>query len=184
MHSVGERLALFASLALLVVSCTTGEPAARPSGTARVAGPTASANPASGITREPADLVVLPGERRVVAAFAQAGMPVQLIGSSKFENLLGARRPARVFTAATAWGAGGADVLFVEEAIGSVRVCAVPGSVGRTVYTMFVGDQSVGTVDAGQVVIYSIGPGYFVQAYDTATSDALRQGLGLSAPSC
>jgi hypothetical protein len=43
---------------------------------------------------------------------------------------------------------------------------------------------SVGTVDAGQLVIYSIGPGYFVQPDDTTTSDALRQGLGLRAPSC
>ena len=32
--------------------------------------------------------------------------------------------------------------------------------------------------------IFSIGPGYFVQAYDLRTSDALRQGLGLTAPAC
>jgi hypothetical protein len=122
------------------------------------------------------DLPVLPGESAVVAAFAQAGMPVRMIGGSKFETLLGARRPARVFTAAAEWGAGGADVLFLEKSIGDVRVCAGPGSIGRTVYTISADGRSAdGTIDAGRQVIFSIGPGYFVQAYDGRTSDALRQ---------
>jgi hypothetical protein len=29
-----------------------------------------------------------------------------------------------------------------------------------------------------------VGPGYFVQAWDVRTSDALRQGLGLDTPTC
>jgi hypothetical protein len=137
-----------------------------------------------GIQREPADLPVLPGENAVISAFAQAGMPVRMIGASKFEGMLGSRQPARVFTAAATWGAGGADVLFLEDNIGDVRVCERPGSIGRTEYTLSVNGSSVGAVDAGQLVIFSIGPGYFVQAFDAKTSDALRQGLGLQAPRC
>jgi len=119
-----------------------------------------------------------------VAAFAHAGMPVRLIGGSKSESLLGGRRPARVFTAAEEWGAGGADVVFLEEGIGDVRVCATPGSSGRTIYTISVNGSSAGGPIDGQLEIFSIGPGYFVQAYDVRTSDALRQGLGLTAPAC
>jgi hypothetical protein len=55
----------------------------------------------------------------------------------------------------------------------------------RSVYTISVdGRAADGSIDAGQQVIFSIGPGYFVQAYDVPTSDALRQGLGLTAPAC
>ena len=112
-------------------------------------------------------------------------MPVRMIGSSKFETLLGSRRPARVFTAASTWGAGGADVLFLDEAIGDVRVCATPSpTTGWTIYTIFVDGRQVEQTEAGQLVIFSIGPGFFVQSFDTATSDALRQGLGLQAPRC
>ena len=112
-------------------------------------------------------------------------MSVRMIGSSKFEGMLGTRRPARVFTAAASWGAGGADVLFLDEPIGDVRVCATASTTsGWTVYTIFVDGRQVDRTEAGQVVIFSIGPGFFVQTFDTKTSDALRQGLGLDAPRC
>jgi hypothetical protein len=120
-----------------------------------------------------------------MSAFARAGMPVRMIGASKFEGMLGSRRPARVFTAAASWGAGGADVLFLDDPIGDVRVCATPSTTsGWTIYTIFVDGRQVDRTEAGQVVIFSIGPGFFVQAFDTKTSDALRQGLGLDAPRC
>ena len=169
---------------LLAASCVTSGPVSRPpTGVAERV--TSSPIPATGLRREPADLPVLPGESAVVAAFAQAGMPVRLIGGSKSESLLGARRPARVFTAAEEWGAGGADVVFLEDGTGDVRVCATPGSNGRTIYAISVnGSSAGGPIDAGQIEFFSIGPGYFVQAYDVRTSDALRQGLGLTAPAC
>jgi hypothetical protein len=169
---------------LLAASCLTPGPISRPTPTGSAERAASSPSPAAGVRREPADLPVLPGESAVVAAFAQAGMPVRMIGASKFETLLGARRPARVFTAVAEWGAGGADVLFLEKSIGDVRVCAAPGSSGRTVYTISVDGRAADGIDAGQQVVFSIGPGYFVQAYDVRTNDALRQGLGLTAPAC
>jgi hypothetical protein len=176
-----KRLALVLCLVLAGASCVPSETSAY----RRTPGPTAaSPSPAAGIQREPTDLPVLPGESAVVAAFERAGMQVRMIGTSKFEGMLGSRRPARVFTAAATWGAGGADVLFLEDNIGDVRVCERPGSIGRTEYTLSVNGSSVGVVDAGQLVIFSIGPGYFVQAFDPKTSDALRQGLSLGAPRC
>lgn len=122
-----------------------------------------------------------------MAAFERAGMQVRMIGTSKFEGMLGSRRPARVFTASATWGAGGADVLFLDNSIGDVRVC-VTGTQGTTIgwttYTIFVDGREVRRLEAGQAVWFSIGPGFFVQAFDTNTSDALRQGLGLDAPRC
>lgn len=122
-----------------------------------------------------------------MSAFARAAMPVRMIGASKFEGMLGSRRPARVFTAEATWGAGGADVLFLDNSIGEVRIC-VTGTrgttIGWTTYTIFVDGRQVGGLEAGQVVFFSIGPGFFVQAFDEKTSDALRQGLGLEAPRC
>jgi hypothetical protein len=145
----------------------------------------AAASSAVGAQREPTDLPILPGESAVVSAFARAGMPVRMIGGSKFETLLGGRRDARAFTAAAEWGAGGADVLFLEDSIDDVRVCATPGTTtGRTVYTIFVDGGQITTVDAGQLVIFSVGRGYFVLAFDVRMSNALRQGLGLDAPRC
>ena len=144
-----------------------------------------SPSPAAGIQRDPADLPILPGEGAVVAAFAQAGVPVRMVGSSKFEGMLGSMRPARVFTPATTWGAGGADVLFLDEPIGDVRVCTTPSTIPRwTITTIFVNGRQVDQSEGGQLVLFSVGQGYFVQAWDERTSDALRQGLGLDAARC
>ncbi len=180
-----KRLVLVLCLALAGASCVPAETAYR-----RTPGPTsgsasASPNRVAGIQREPADLRILPGESAVMSTFARAGMPVRMIGSSKFEGMLGSRRPARVFTAAETWGAGGADVLFLDDPIGDVRVCTTPSTTsGWTIYTIFIDGREVDRTDAGQVVLFSIGPGFFVQAFDSKTSDALRQGLGLDAPRC
>lgn len=182
---MSKRLVLLVCL-LAGVSCV---PAAT-SAYRRTPGPTSgsasgSPSPAAGIRREPPDLPILPVESAVMSAFARAGMPVRMIGSSKFEGMLGTRRPARVFTAAASWGAGGADILFLDEPIGDVRVCPTASTTrGWTVYTIFVDGREVDRTEAGQVVIFSIGPGFFVQAFDAKTSDALRLGLGLDAPRC
>jgi len=176
---------LVLSIVVAGVSCVPTETSAW----RRTPGPTsahgAAPTVAAGIRRDPVDLPVLPGESAVVAAFEKAGMPVQMIGSSKFEGMLGSVRPARVFTAAATWGAGGADVLFIDDSIPDIRVCATPGTTtGWTIYTIFVDGRQVDRTEAGQLVLFSIGPGFFVQSFDTRTSDALRQGLGLDAPRC
>ena len=173
------------SVILAGVSCVPTETSAYRRTPGPTSGGAAASGAAVGIQRDPADLPVLPGESAVMSAFARAGMPVRMIGASKFEGMLGSMRPARVFTAATTWGAGGADVLFLDEPIGDVRVCATPGTTsGWTIYTVFVDGKQVDRTEAGQLVLFSIGPGFFVQSFDTATSDALRQGLGLTAPRC
>lgn len=179
-----KRLVLVLCLVVAGASCVPAETSAY----RRTPGPTtASPSPAAGIQRNPTDLPILPGESAVMAAFERAGMQVRMIGTSKFETMLGSRRPARVFTAAATWGAGGADVLFLDNSMGDVRVCPTGTrgmTPGWTTYTVFVDGRQVRTLEAGQTVFFSIGPGFFVQAFDTKTSDALREGLGLETPRC
>ena len=177
-------VALLATV-LAGASCVPTETSAYRRTPAPTSGGAAASGATGGIKRDPADLPVLPGESAVMSAFARAGMPVRMIGASKFEGMLGSMRPARVFTAATTWGAGGADVLFLDEPIGDVRVCTTPSSIPRwTINTIFVNGRQVDRSEAGQLVLFSVGQGYFVQAWDERTSDALRQGLGLDAPPC
>lgn len=176
---MSHRLVVVLAIVLAGASCTPTETSAY----RRTPGPAATA-PAAGIQREPADLPVLPGESAVISAFAQASMPVRMIGASKFAGMLGSQRPARVFTAAATWGAGGADVLFLDDSIGDVRVCVTSGTArGSTVSTIFVHGRPVDRTEFSRV-LYSMGPGFFVLAWDTNTSDALRQGLDLEAPRC
>ncbi len=183
---MSERLVVaLLAIVLAGASCVPTETSAY----RRTPAPTSGGAPASGATagiqRDPADLPVLPGESAVMSAFARAGMPVRMIGASKFEGMLGLMRPARIFTAATTWGAGGADVLFLDEPIGDVRVCTMPSSIPRwTINTIFVNGRQVDRSEAGQLVLFLVGQGYFVQAWDERTSDALRQGLGLDAARC
>jgi len=173
------------SINLAGVSCVPTETSAYRRTPGPTSGGAAASGAAVGIQRDPADLPVLPGESAVMSAFARAGMPVRMIGASKFEGMLGSMRPARVFTAATTWGAGGADVLFLDEPVGDVRVCTTPTTIPRrTINTIFVNGRQVDRSEAGQLVLFSVGQGYFVQAWDERTSDALRQGLGLDAPPC
>jgi hypothetical protein len=176
-----------AALAIVLAgaSCVPTETSAYRRTPAPTSGGAAASGATAVIQRDPADLPVLAGESAVMSAFARAGMPVRMIGASKFEGMLGSMRPARVFTAAATWGSGGADVLFLDDPIGDVRVCATPGTTsGLTIYTVFVDGTQVDRTETGQLVLFSIGPGFFVQSFDMATSDALRQGLGLTAPRC
>jgi hypothetical protein len=182
---MSNRLALFLCLLVVGASCVPAETAWR-----RTPGPTsehAAGSPASvsGIQRDPADLLVLPGESSVVSAFARAGMPVRMIGASKFEGMLGVIRPARVFTAADTWGAGGADVLFLDEDIGDVRVCTVAdASTGSSATSIYVNGARTDRGEWSRPVYYLMSDRFFVQAWDEPTRDALASGLGLTALGC
>ncbi len=132
--------------------------------------------------RQPRDLPTLPQEAAVLSAFADAGIRVQTIGGSVSGGLLGTQLPARSFIVVP--GQAGADVVFLDGAPRDVRVCAAPGSAGRTLHSITVNGQRATDVDAGQTVYFASGSTYFVEAYDPETYDALRRGLGLTAPRC
>ena len=177
-----RSLVLALCVLVAAASCVTAETSAY----RRTPTPAPAASGAAfGIAREPATLPVHPGESAVMSAFARAGMPVRIIGASKSQGILGSTLQARVFTAAPTWGAGGADIVFLDDSVTDIRVCAAPAAaIGWTIYTISVDGRAVQRIEAAQVVLFSLGPGFFVQAFDTTTSDALRQGLGLEAPRC
>ncbi len=132
--------------------------------------------------RQPRDLVILPQEDAVLKALADAGIRVPTIGESVSAGNLGGQLPARSFIAVP--GQAGADVLFLDGAQRDIRVCAAPGAAGRTLYSIFVNGQRATDVDAGQPVFFAAGAAFFVEAYDVATYDALRRGLGLTPGHC
>jgi hypothetical protein len=119
----------------------------------------------------------------VLDAFSKAGIAVGLVGGSKFESELGVRLPARVFIAAA--GSEGADILFLPSTgVGDIRVCSAPGAPGWTTSTVFVNGQRVSSADSPRPIYYALSSRYFVIAYDQRTSEALIQGLGLTAARC
>ena len=132
--------------------------------------------------RQPSDLVILPQEDAVLKAFADAGIRVQTIGGSVSAGNLGGQLPARSFIVVP--GQAGADVLFLDGAQRDIRVCAAPGAAGRTLYSIFVNGQRPTEVDAGQPVLFAASGSFFVEAYDIASYDALRRGLGLAPGHC
>ena len=133
--------------------------------------------------REPIDLPVLSWEQDVVDAFARAGLPLTLIGASKFETTLGDRHPARVFISRTTSDAGGADVLFLERPI-AVRMCRTGLSTGAQRIEVFVGDRRVSDAETTQDVGVSVSDHFFVQAVGSKFHDALMRGLGTHEPGC
>ncbi|MDQ6859366.1 MAG: hypothetical protein M3Z65_10255, partial [Chloroflexota bacterium] len=132
--------------------------------------------------RQPNDLAILGQEDAVLGAFADAGIRVQTIGGSVSGGNLGGQVPARSFVVVP--GQAGADVLFLDGAQRDIRVCAVSGSGGRTLYSISVNGQRATDIDAGQPVFFAQGATFFVEAYDTASYDALRRGLGLTPGHC
>src|SRR5436189_2669685 len=141
------------SVILAGVSCVPTETSAYRRTPGPTSGGAAASGAAVGIQRDPADLPVLPGESAVMSAFARAGMPVRMIGASKFEGMLGSMRPARVFTAATTWGAEGADVLFLDEPIADGPGCATPGPpCGRAINAVSADGKRVERTEPGQPV--------------------------------
>jgi len=107
---------------------------------------------------------------------------VPTIGESVSAGHLGGQLPARSFIAVP--GQAGADVLFLDGAQRDIRVCAAPGAAGRTLYSIVVNGQRATEMDAGQPVFFAAGGSFFVEAYDTASYDALRRGLGLAPGRC
>lgn len=136
------------------------------------------------ITRSPATLPVFPEEAAVVAALDAAGIRLTLIGSSKFETLLGDRQRTRVFIEAPGAAGAGADVLFLERPIDNVRVCVSKAASGLNRYDLFIGDRLVDSGEGTQTVYYSVSGRYFIQAFGKRFSDALMAGLGTVTPPC
>jgi len=134
--------------------------------------------------REPMTLPVFPEEAPVIAALEAAQIQSTLIGGSKFEDLLGERQRARVFIEQAGAGGAGADVLFLEQSIGGVRVCATRTSAGLNRYHIFVGDRLVSTGEGTQTIFYSINDRYFVRAVGERFHEALMRGLGTREPPC
>jgi len=178
---------LMLAACLVCAACTpTTETSAQSPGTSFVATPrvtpVSSAAAGATLSREPATLPVFPEEAAVVAALNSAGIPLTLIGASKFETLLGDRQRARVFIAAPGAGGAGADILFLERPINNVRVCASQAASGPR-YDIFIGDRFVDSGE-GQTAFYSISGRYFIQSFDKRFSDALMAGLGTVTPPC
>lgn len=146
------------------------------------AGTSATPTPVASVQVRPSDLPVLPQEEAVVRGLRTVGVSAQVVGASKFANALGTPLPARVVRT----GAGpraGADVLFLDTPR-DIRVCATPGSPGRTVYKVFVNGQQTSTNDAGQYVAYLVSSQFFVMAWDEEATDAIERGLSAAPARC
>lgn len=138
----------------------------------------------TGPSREPADLIRLPGEQAVVDALTSAGMRVNHIGGSKWESQLGTRQPARVFIGDLDGRRVGADVLFLDGPVSEIRYCKLPDPrPGFNAWTLTVnGRESRGEGTVPTTFLY--GQRHFVIAHDLRIHDALRDALGLSEPHC
>ncbi len=172
------RSAAVLAALLLLGACSSGaDKSSAPASTSTVAR-VASAPP----TR-PSDLPVLPEEAAVIRSLGTVGVSAQVVGRSHFESALGAPLPARVLMTGPREGA---DILFLDGApnIHDIRVCASPGSPGRTIYTISVNGLRASSNDAGQYVAYLVGPSYFVMAWDEPTSTALQRALGVVPARC
>lgn len=182
-----RRLVLAACL--VCAACTPTTEGSAPSQATSVAA-TSPVSPgpstAAAVTpsREPVFLPVLPEEAAVVAALDAAGIRLTLIGASKFETLLGERRPTRVFIEAPGSSGAGADVVFLERPVSNVRVCFSKTAAGLNRYDIFIGDRLVDSGEGTQTVYYSASGRYFIQAFGKRFSDALMAGLGTVTPPC
>lgn len=138
---------------------------------------------ASAPPTRPSDLPVLPEEGVVIRSLGTVGVSAQVVGRSTFESALGTPLPARVLMTGRREGA---DILFLDAApnIHDVRVCASPGSPGRTIYTISVNGLRTSSNDAGQYVAYLVSSGYFVIAWSEPTSTALQRALGVAPARC
>jgi hypothetical protein len=143
--------------------------------------PSASISPgARGPAREPKDLPELADEARVIAALASVGLRPENIAASKFQDLFGERRPARVFYAGnTVPGAWRVDIVFLDEAAG-VRVCSTDG---RHEYTIRYKERPY-AMSSTQEVFFATSDRMLVMASERTARDALLTALDLSVPTC
>lgn len=164
-------------LAVLTSACAASVPAT-PSASASPS-PTAVALP----SRAPASLPELSWERQIVDGLRAEGVEVTLVGGSKFEGLLGALLPARVFIVRPGAGGEGADVLFLDRPMEEIRVCSSPGE-RLVTHSIFVGGRLVSRGEATQDVRFSVSDRYFAQAFGERFDQALRRVLGTSPARC
>ena len=120
----------------------------------------------------------------MVAALDAAGIPLTLIGASKFETMLGDRPRARVFIERAGAGGAGADVLFLERPIDNIRVCQSKTAAGLTRSEIYIGPRLVDAGEGTQSAFFSVSGRYFIMSFEKRFSDALMAGLGTVAPPC
>lgn len=135
-------------------------------------------------SRGPGASEVFAEEAAVVAALDAAGVRLTVIGSSKFERMLGDRQRARVFIEREGPGGAGADVLFLDRPMPDVRVCVSKAASGLNRYEIFLGERRVSDGEGVQSVSYSVSDKYFVQAIGNHIDEALMKGLGTKRPPC
>jgi hypothetical protein len=166
------------ALLFLLAACSCSADQVSTAAPSSTIGRVASAPP----TR-PSDLPVLPEEGVVIRSLGTVGVSAQVVGRSTFESALGTPLPARVLMTGPREGA---DILFLDAApnIHDIRVCASPGSPGRTIYTISVNGLRTSSNDAGQYVAYLVSSSYFVMAWDEPTSTALQRALGVLPARC
>jgi hypothetical protein len=134
--------------------------------------------------REPATLPTLPWEREVTSAIEKDGAMVGLIGGSKFEAFLGDRREARHFGWRATQGDRGAEVLYLAQPLGDLRMCSAPSAPGFTKWTVTLDGKSLPGMEGSQTAYPLVGPRFFALAFDADSAAVLSRGLGLSAPPC
>jgi len=134
--------------------------------------------------REPATLPTLSWEREVANAIENDGATIGLIGGSKFETFLGDRREARHFGWRAKQGDRGAEVLYLDQPLGDLRMCSAPSAPGFTKWTVTLDGKSLPGMEGSQTAYPLVGLRFFVLAFDSDSAAVLSRGLGLSAPRC
>jgi hypothetical protein len=134
--------------------------------------------------REPGDLPRLPEERAVIEAIAAAGLRVDRVAVSKFEDhIFGERKRARVFGAPIEGTRDRVrvDVLFLDSPVGEVRIC--PVDAGSNEYSIVTDGRRV-SVGSAQEIFFAVSDRLFVLASDLRVREALRSALDLTVPIC
>ncbi len=134
--------------------------------------------------REPATLPTLSWEREVTNAIEKDGATIGLIGGSKFETFLGDRREARHFGWMTKQSDGGAEVLYLPQPLGDLRMCSAASAPGFTKWTVTLDGKSLPGMEGSQTAYPLVGPRFFALAFDADSAATLSRGLGLSVPRC
>jgi hypothetical protein len=134
--------------------------------------------------REPATLPMLLWEREVTSAIEQDSGTIVLIGGSKFETFLGDRREARHFGWTARQSDRGAEVLYLPQPLGDLRMCSAPSTPGFTKWTVTLDGKSLPGMEGSQIAYPLVGPRFFVLAFDADSAAVLSRSLGISAPPC
>jgi len=178
MNDLVRRALMLVLIGALIGGCTAQTELAAPTPKPMV--PTPSAVSVIAPVRVPDELPELPEERMILAALASAGLRPENIAVSKFQDLFGERRPARVFYAGnTIPGAWRVDIVFLDEAAG-IRVCSAEGGHEYTIRYK----ERPSAIGSTQEVFFAIGDRMLVMASEMRAREALRTAFGLSVPGC